>query len=165
MTESIRPEREVLLYAWADGALRPAAEARALLCRRLVEWGCAGDGISDLVLAVSELVANATEHATGPYEVWLRREISMVVCEVHDQDPHVPVLPVHPAGSLFAPDSRHRGGGLEGLLAVASERGRGLQIVDHLSEGCWGFRLSGDGKKVAWVKVRLENSQSTSYER
>ena len=109
-------------------------------------------------------MANA-EDATGPYKLWLQGNADKLICEVHDRDPRLPVLPDSPVAGLFVPDPRRRGGGLEALLAVASERGRWLQIVEHLSEEGWGFRIPGNGKKIAWVEAKLENSQKAKYER
>jgi anti-sigma regulatory factor (Ser/Thr protein kinase) len=149
------PESRALLCTWTGCTPGPAARARVALRRALVARGLSGDAVSDMLLATSELVANATEHATGPYELWLRCTATELICEVHDHDPHVPELPAFPAAAPFAPDPQSRGGGFNALCKLLSERGRGLQIVDYLSEGCWGFRLLGDGKKVAWVALRL----------
>ncbi|MFB9518405.1 ATP-binding protein [Streptomyces cremeus] len=41
------------------------SQARTVLRRALAQLGCDGEVISDAVLAASELVANATEHAGG----------------------------------------------------------------------------------------------------
>ncbi|GAA1919035.1 hypothetical protein GCM10009753_59500 [Streptantibioticus ferralitis] len=118
--------------------------------------GLPDETASDAVLAVSELVANATEHANGPYELWLRGTPVYLVCEVHDRDPRVPQLPVSPATMPFAPVLKDRGGGLSALCVLLAERGRGLQIVHHLSRGLWGYRLSGNGTKVAWIAIPAE---------
>ncbi|KAF4405604.1 ATP-binding protein [Streptomyces lycii] len=48
----------------------------------LDQLGHEGELVSDAVLAVSELVANAVEHATGPYEIRLRCTGTELVCEV-----------------------------------------------------------------------------------
>ncbi|WP_413470720.1 ATP-binding protein [Streptomyces sp. C8S0] len=55
-----------------------------------------------MVLAASELVANATEHAVGPYEIRLRRTTAEVLCEVEDHDPRIPELSF-PAAAPYAP--------------------------------------------------------------
>jgi hypothetical protein len=67
----------------------------------------------------------------------------------------MPDLPNFPVAAPFLPDPGHHGGGLEALCGLLSERGRGLQIVDHLTHGCWGFRFPGNGKKIAWLGVRV----------
>ncbi|MGW7002623.1 ATP-binding protein [Streptomyces sp. NPDC054933] len=155
MTRHCGPQTRELLCTWTGCTPGPASRARAALRRSLAASELSGEAISDLVLAASELVANATEHAAGPYELWLRRTTAELICEVHDNDPRMPQLPPVPAAAPFAPNSRARGGGLEGLCALLSERGRGLQIVDHLTKGCWGFRV-GNGKKIAWAAIQAE---------
>ena len=66
-------------------------------------------------------------------------------------------IPNHPP---FAPDPEDRGGGLEVLTARLLERGRGLHIVDQLTSGAWGFRLSGDGStKAVWMAVPAKLQQ------
>ncbi|MFZ3555845.1 ATP-binding protein [Streptomyces sp. BH055] len=133
----------------------PDAPARARASLRLVltRLGFEAEAISDTVLAVSELVANATEHAVGPYEMRLRRTPTEVICEVVDRDPRIPDVPQLPAVALFEPGPDDRGGGLDALCALLSERGRGLQIVNELAHGAWGFRCPGDGTKVAWLAL------------
>jgi anti-sigma regulatory factor (Ser/Thr protein kinase) len=143
-----------LLCTWSSCTPGAATRARAALRHALVSREIPEEAVSDVVLAVSELVANAVEHATGPYELWLRPTVAQLLCEVHDHDPRVPEVPDFLAGMPFVPRPEHRGGGLEALCALLSERGRGLQIVDHLTGGCWGFRLAASGKKkIAWVAV------------
>ena len=145
MNGSIPPPYRVLVYAWTESARRPTAGARTLLCRALAEWGFSGERISDLILAASELVANATEHAAGPYELWLQRNADEVTCEVHDHDPRVPVLPASPVTGLFVPDPRRRGGGLDALSllhpsAVAGCRSSG---TCQRGVGVFGFPVMG----------------------
>lgn len=156
MTHYCPPPSRELLCGWTDCAPNPAARSRRALHIALVLWGLATETINDAVLATSELVANATEHAIGPYELWLCRTGARLICEVHDHDPRIPELPAFPSTAPFLPDPQSRGGGLEALCFLLSERGRGLQIVDHLSKGCWGFDLLDDGKKVAWVAFPVE---------
>lgn len=103
----------------------------------------------------------ATEHATGPYELWLQRTAAELICEVHDYDPQLPQRPLPSSAVPFAPAPQSRGGGLDALRMLLSERGRGLQIVDHLSKGCWGFRLPGNGKKIAWVAIATGSPSRT----
>lgn len=79
-----------LVYHWTDHTLNPTGEARAVLRRVLKDLGLSGDVISDGVLAVSELVANAHEHACGPYEVHVCSAAGRYVCEIHDGDPLLP---------------------------------------------------------------------------
>lgn len=151
-----RAQDIALMYTWTSCTPGAAAMARATLRRALDRMGLASEVISDTVLAVSELVANATEHACGPYELALRRTEAELICEIHDGDPRIPEVPEAPAESAYPPAAHGSAAGptdMDVLCAVLAERGRGLRIVEHLSKGSWGFRLPGDGRKVAWVSM------------
>ncbi|MFG3370547.1 ATP-binding protein [Streptomyces sp. NPDC048156] len=139
-----------VVLRWTSCTPNPTAQARAALRRILDQLGLSGEAIGDAVLAVSELVANATEHAPGPYELRLRLSAAEYVCEIEDRDPHVPGIPAFPSGAPFAPDPEGRGGGLDALLDLLAERGRGLSIVNELTRGAWGFRCTRT-TKVAWA--------------
>ncbi|MEV3858708.1 ATP-binding protein [Streptomyces sp. NPDC050095] len=143
----------MVVCRWTSCASDAPARARAALRFVLTHLGYEAEAISDTVLAASELVANATEHAIGPYEMRLRRTPAEVICEVVDHDPRIPDVPGRPTAALFEPDPDGRGGGLDALCALLSERGRGLQIVDELTRGAWGFRCPGDGTKVGWLAL------------
>lgn len=91
----------------------------------MAQLGCDSEAIDDAVLAASELVANASEHAVGPYELRLRRTAAELLCEVQDGDPRIPEIPAFPAVAPFEPDPDARGGGLDALLELLAERGRG----------------------------------------
>lgn len=151
MTRGSRPQSRELLFIWTGCAAGATVRARAALRQTLGAWVGSSEIVDDVILAVSELVANAAEHATGPYELWLEQSSAAVVCEVHDHDLRIPRFSGNSGTALFAVGPQDRGGGVDALSALLSERGRGLQIVDYLSGGRWGFRLTGDGKKVAWV--------------
>ena len=69
-----------------------------------------------LVLAVSELVTNAVQHAAGPGRVRVWAEHGSVVCEVHD---------VGPATARMAPAV---------MPGADSVRGRGLAIVERVCD-------------------------------
>ncbi|MDQ1024787.1 anti-sigma regulatory factor (Ser/Thr protein kinase) [Streptomyces umbrinus] len=141
-----------VVWRWTSCTPNAPAHARAALRRALGQLGYDGEVISDAVLAVSEFVANATEHAVGPYELRLRRTDAEVICEVEDRDPRIPAIPVFPAEAPFSPAEQDRGGGLEALCALLSERGRGLHIVHELTKGVWGFRGQ-KGTKTAWLAL------------
>ncbi|GAA2467545.1 ATP-binding protein [Streptomyces mauvecolor] len=143
------------LYRWTSCTPNPAAQARATLRRALSQLGLHSESISDGVLAASELVANATEHALGPYELHLRRIVDALLCEVLDHDPRIPVLAEFPSTAPFAARPRGCGGGLDALLELLSERGRGLHIVHELTCGVWGFRAFNNGTKIAWLALPL----------
>ncbi|MCX4834213.1 MULTISPECIES: ATP-binding protein [unclassified Streptomyces] len=142
--------RPVTVCQWTDHTPNVTALARTALRQVLLPLKFGEEQVDDVVLAVSELVANATEHAPGPYALRLRRTSGEYVCEVEDTDLHMPQLPVFPAAAPFGPVPDARGGGIDALLAVLGERGRGLHIVDELTRGAWGFTARG-AVKVAWA--------------
>ncbi|MDW4910281.1 ATP-binding protein [Streptomyces sp. ADMS] len=134
-----------LVYRWTDHTINPTGEARAVLRRVLKDLGLSGNVISDGVLAVSELVANAHEHARGPYEVHVRAAAGRYICEIHDGNPLLPTdlyLAAVPSPEATAAEAA------SGLL---TERGRGLHIVNELTQGQWGFQVTNCGTKAAWV--------------
>jgi anti-sigma regulatory factor (Ser/Thr protein kinase) len=145
----------VVVYRWSSCTPSPTTAARAAFHRVLVQLQLPGETISDGVLTVSELVANATEHACGPYELRLRRAAAEYICEVHDGDPEIPDLPAFPVAAPFAPADTDRGGGLDALCALLSERGRGLQIVNELTHGAWGMSRTDSTGKMVWFALPL----------
>ncbi|WP_042382942.1 ATP-binding SpoIIE family protein phosphatase [Streptacidiphilus melanogenes] len=107
----------------------PAA-ARARLSALLRHWGTADDTRDDVLLLVSELVANAVRYASGPITVRVIRTGHGLLCEVGDTGNGRPRL--------------SRGGLLD-------ESGRGLRIVHRLTTR-WGVRWTDTGK-VVWAEV------------
>ncbi|WP_432065474.1 ATP-binding protein [Streptomyces sp. C10-9-1] len=134
-----------LVYRWTDRTPNPTGEARAVLRRVLKDLGLSGDVVSDGVLAVSELVANAHEHACGPYEVHVRSAAGRYICEIHDRDPLLP------AGLYRGDTSSSDAEPVEEASGLLVERGRGLRIVNELAQGQWGFHLTERGAKAAWI--------------
>ncbi|WJY50114.1 ATP-binding protein [Streptomyces chengbuensis] len=134
-----------LVYRWTDNTINPTGEARAVLRRVLKDLGLSGDVISDGVLAVSELVANAHDHACGPYEVHVRSAAGRYICEIHDGDPLLP--PGLYCGATSSPGAEPA----EAASGLLVERGRGLRIVNELAQGQWGFHVTDCGNKAAWV--------------
>ncbi|WP_042368455.1 SpoIIE family protein phosphatase [Streptacidiphilus neutrinimicus] len=106
------------------------ARARARIAALLRQWGAADDTTETVLLLVSELVANAVRHATGPVTVRVIRAGHGLLCEVGDTGNGRPRL--------------SRGGLLD-------EGGRGLQIVHRLTTR-WGVRWTDTGK-VVWAEV------------
>lgn len=141
-----------LLYSWGPGVENPVALARAAVCAEFARLEVPGDVAENAVLAVSELVANAAEHACGPYAVCLRRTARELLCEVHDGCCEMPVVMSAVSSVPFEPQEIDRGGGLDALVEALSERGRGLGIVNYLSQGSWGVRKTSGGKYL-WVDV------------
>ncbi|MEU8571213.1 ATP-binding protein [Streptomyces pathocidini] len=136
-----------LVYRWTDHTINPTGEARTILRGTLKGLGLSGDVIDDGVLAVSELVANAHEHACGPYELHLRSAAGRYICEIHDGDPLLP------ADLYLATGLSWDAATAEGTGEPLAERGRGLRIVNELARGQWGLRLTNRGTKAAWVVV------------
>ncbi|WP_149179027.1 ATP-binding protein [Streptomyces sp. TRM49041] len=134
-----------LVYRWTDRTPNPTGEARAVLRRVLKDLGLSGDVVSDGVLAVSELVANAHEHACGPYEVYVHSAAGRYICEIHDGDPLLPTGLY--LGATPSPDTEPADGAGGSLV----ERGRGLRIVNELAQGQWGFHVTERGAKAAWI--------------
>ncbi|QZL08746.1 ATP-binding protein (plasmid) [Streptomyces sp. BHT-5-2] len=143
-----------LLWRWTSDTPHALPRARATLRCALVQLGHGGEPLEDAVLAVSELAANALEHAPGPYEMRLRFTASGLICEVADRDPRLPAVPAFPAAGPFEVDPSRCGGGLDALLKAMSERGRGLHVVHQLTCGSWGFATDKGGRmKVAWMAI------------
>ena len=106
------------------------SEARAGVRRLLERWGHR-HLIDDAALVVSELVANAVEHAE-PSSVVVEGRSGGVRIEVSDKGGGV-------ADPVALPESR------------SAERGRGLMIVSALASS-WGVRTAGRSKTV-WVEL------------
>ncbi|MEU9779529.1 SpoIIE family protein phosphatase [Streptomyces phaeochromogenes] len=110
----------------------PAAvgEVRASVTRQLTEWGL--DDLSFATeLMLSELVTNAIRYGTGPIQVRMLHDRSLI-CEVFD-------------GSNTSPHLRY--------AASTDEGGRGLFLVAQLAER-WGTRYTPAGK-VIWTEQPL----------
>ncbi|MCJ0875569.1 ATP-binding protein [Streptomyces sp. AP-93] len=152
---AMRRSTSEALYRWTSCTPNPAAEARAVLRRTLGRLGLPGEAVSDGVLAASELVANATEHAEGPYELRLRVTAADIICEVLDHDRKVPDLSDFKATGSLGHSRAEPEGDLDAVFALLSERGRGLQIVHELTAGVWGYRVVDDRSKVAWLALSL----------
>ena len=86
----------------------PAVRERAAAV--LTDWDLRGEAVQPSLLALTELLTNAIEHAGPPLRVTLRLGEDFVRIEVHDAAPEPPRL--HPR---------------------ADGRGRGLEIVGALS--------------------------------
>lgn len=138
-----------VVWCWTSRTPNATAQARSALRCALDQFGYEEEAINDAALAVSEFVANATEHAVGPYELRVRWAATEVICEVEDRDPRIPAIPAFPPQAPFFPAEEDRGGGRNALCALLSKRGRGLHIVHELTNGVWGFR-SRKGAKTAW---------------
>ena len=123
---------------------RSAAAARRLTRDTVRDWGLPSLA-EDAELIVGELVANAVTHAAQPgsgrkpgqdnlgLRLRLRRGIGAVICAVLDPSDTGPVVK--------AP-------------GCAEPSGRGLQIVDVLSE-VWGWSPIAGGGKAVWAVLSV----------
>ena len=119
------------------GALAGAVPCARLHARQMLwEWGI-GEIAGDLEVLVSELVTNALNASLAmgqdlPIRLWLLSNDTRVVISVWDGNPRPPV--------------RANGGG-------AAESGRGLVLVEALSDRWDWFAHEGLGGKVVWCEL------------
>ncbi|MGW7364554.1 SpoIIE family protein phosphatase [Streptomyces sp. NPDC054841] len=113
----------------ADPAL--VSDIRAAAVQQLSQWGLDESAFATELL-LSELVTNAVRYGTGPIQVRLIHDRTLI-CEVHDT-------------SSTAPRLRH--------AATTDEGGRGLFLVAQLAQA-WGTRYTTDGK-VIWAECALD---------
>jgi anti-sigma regulatory factor (Ser/Thr protein kinase) len=117
---------------------RPASirAARALVAQACQAWHLP-DLLQDTWLIVSELAANAVEHACTDFVLTVSRGSAGLHVAIHDRVSRFP----QPAGAkLAAPAS------------VLDERGRGLRLVQMIA-AAWGAVPTPDGK-VVWATVK-----------
>ena len=145
-----RPRRNAhrTLCCWTQATAHPTAHVRRVLRAALEPLGLTEETVDDVILAVSEIAANATEHAQGPYELRLRTSNGFLIVEVHDRSHQLPVLSgtgaaPEPAPAAVLPDR------LGMLINELSERGRGLDLVHTLVHGHLSARRTPNGKAVA----------------
>ncbi|MGW7530220.1 SpoIIE family protein phosphatase [Streptomyces sp. NPDC054783] len=112
------------------------ADTRMRIGRHLTRWGLK-EAAFTTELILSELVTNAIRYATGPIQVRLLRDRSLI-CEVSDT-------------SSTSPHLRH--------AATMEEGGRGLFLVAQLADR-WGTRYLPAGKTI-WAEQTLVGPQDT----
>jgi anti-sigma regulatory factor (Ser/Thr protein kinase) len=125
--------------ATLDITREPSAvpNTRHFVQAKLTEWEVDDDLAHTAVLLATELVTNAVRHGLGEIRMRLRRACHALYIEVDDD------------GSAL-PDRRQADDDDEG--------GRGLQLVDALSEA-WGARPLDHGKSV-WCAMKLPSQAS-----
>ena len=126
---------------------RAAADARGWvgdICRRLER----DDLVECAELGVSELVANAIIHATGPFKVRVRGTASHPRIEVLDGSTSPPVPPLAVPGD----------DDLDLLLTF----GRGLRMVSQCAIA-WGATIESEGK-IVWFEPAPEMSDDSAAE-
>lgn len=126
--------------------------ARHWASERLRRWEVLGP-VDEVILLISELVANAVLHAESGTEVRLSVDDGNLEVGVSDHEPRMPGrLPLDQAG----PGLRT---GTAEPLRMAQERfmdegGRGLLLVDAVADE-WGAKRLAAGKQV-WFRIGLE---------
>lgn len=117
----------------------PASVPRArAFVREALTGRCDAEGIEDAVLAVSEIVTNAIEHAGTPVTLTVSTGAGRARVAVSDSNRHVP---------------RRR------VYAVTASTGRGLRLLDQLT-AAWGIEVreeAGPGApagKTVWFEVK-----------
>lgn len=138
----------------------PARDARDHTARCLLMLGASREAIDDATLAVSELAANAQEHAVGP--IWLQvwEALGWAFVHMNDSAPHLRIDPptVTPA-ELTLEELDTLEGDLDldqhmASLMATCERRRGLGIVTALYGAHWGISY-GPASKAVWFALRL----------
>lgn len=109
------------------------ADLRRTLRIRLILWGL-HDHVDVALLCVSELVTNVIQHVGEGTPVTLRMALSEPYLRLEVEDPDTRALP-----TLLA-------------AGAALESGRGVALVDILSDHRWGVFLQGDSK-VVWCEL------------
>jgi anti-sigma regulatory factor (Ser/Thr protein kinase) len=102
-----------------------------LWVRGLVESDLAAVALDDVLVMVSELATNAVRHGGGGFDVVVATSGDELRVEVVDASPAIPQAQWVPAGATS---------------------GRGLAIVEALSES-WGVTALEGGGKAVWFEV------------
>jgi serine phosphatase RsbU (regulator of sigma subunit)/anti-sigma regulatory factor (Ser/Thr protein kinase) len=130
-----------------------ASRARSFIKDTLRSWrlsnitGVSGGGslADDAVLLVSELVANAVQHAGTDLEVSCKLAVGALEVAVTDR---------YPARALPDPPLTGGPGSADGFMD--SERGRGLMLPAALASA-WGVTYTGSAKTV-WFRLRFSSA-------
>jgi anti-sigma regulatory factor (Ser/Thr protein kinase) len=128
------------------GALPSAVPCARLHAKQLLwEWGIA-EFSNNAELLVSELVTNALKASQAtrrsmPIRLWVLSDKVQVVILVWDDNPHPPV---------------------RADTSEEAESGRGLILVEALSDKWSWYAHEGLGGKVVWCQVSLDPAQRTS---
>lgn len=112
------------------------SELRRMLKLRLILWGLP-DHVDAAQVCMSELVANVIRHVGEGTPSTLRTALNEPYLRLEVEDPDTRALPT--------------------LLTVSSalESGRGMALVDTLTDHRWGVFLRGD-TKVVWCELAMD---------
>lgn len=114
------------------------SELRRSLKLRLILWGLS-DHVDSAQICVSELVTNVIQHVGEGTPTTLRMALNEPYLRLEVADPDMRALP-----TLLSADS-------------ALESGRGVALVDTLTDHRWGVFLRGDSK-VVWCELATDTS-------
>lgn len=108
------------------------AGARGFVSEALT--GLPVDLVDDVVIMISELATNAVVHARSAFEVQVARGDQLVRVEVRDRGPGLPTLRSAPLNAAH---------------------GRGLHLVEQLSDGWGSVTVDGGPDKLVWFLRRF----------
>jgi hypothetical protein len=141
----MRPFGDQQLQARLGPRLESVPAARNLVTRACHTWRLP-QFQADARLVVSELTANAVQHAGTDLVVTVRRSGHLLHMAVRDSDTRYPRLNA-PAGN--------------GVPVAMEERGWGLQMV-HAVAAAWGA-MPARGGKVVWATLASDTSGETGH--
>ncbi|MFI6637262.1 ATP-binding protein [Nonomuraea fuscirosea] len=125
---------------WMLKELENAARLPRLARRELRAWVGDHAALADLELITSELVTNALVHGGG---AWVRLSLE---AEELGKRGYWRVTVVDPGRSASVPMPR--------MPAPGETSGRGLWLVDELTDGCWGTGTR-VGERAVWALLPL----------
>jgi anti-sigma regulatory factor (Ser/Thr protein kinase) len=128
------------IKVWILKELENAARLPWLARRKLRDWVSDQAALADLELITSELVTNALVHGGG---AWVR--LSLEVEELGARS-YWRVTVADPGRSTSIPMPR--------MVAPDETSGRGLWLVDEVTNGCWGTETR-VGERVVWAMLPL----------
>lgn len=123
--------------------------ARAFVAELCARWDFL-EQCDDIVLPVSELVANAVLHARSAAVLTVSLSEGMIEVAVHDDSARKPL--VRPSGTDLAVDLQLRIARAEDEPLDLRLGGRGMVIVDAIADE-WGVQHLAEGKDV-WFRLR-----------
>ncbi|MEU0968596.1 ATP-binding protein [Streptomyces sp. NPDC005917] len=121
---------------------KEVAQLRRMLRLRLILWGL-HDHVDAAQICVSELVTNVIQHVGEGTPTTLRMELNEPHLRLEVEDPDPRALPTLLAAS------------------TALESGRGMALVDAVTDHRWGVMLRGD-TKVVWCELAVDVSAACS---
>ncbi|WP_406445108.1 ATP-binding protein [Streptomyces sp. NBC_01613] len=133
--------REPWLYAFISHPSE-VTQLRRMLRLRLILWGLP-DHVDAAQICASELVTNVIRHVGEGTPVTLRMALSGPYLRLEVEDPDTRALPTLLAAS------------------TALESGRGMALVDAVTDHRWGVILRGDSK-VVWCELAGDASVACS---